>query len=126
MEADINTKNLKVLRFFFHVVLVLNHLRHLLNCIMYWSTGQQEFCSSLLDGTLPPHHKSEPVPQEVSFFFFCFLNSLSACTCTEFPKHSNLETITSYNVQHCSLLFLKYVVQDFAVTIYSWHSKKLA
>jgi len=34
MEADINTKNLK------------------------------EFCSSLLDGTLPPHHKSEPVPQE--------------------------------------------------------------
>ncbi|XP_066369610.1 protein disulfide isomerase-like 1-5 isoform X1 [Miscanthus floridulus] len=34
MEADINAKNLR------------------------------EFCLSLLDGTLPPYHKSEPVPQE--------------------------------------------------------------
>ncbi|XP_062228134.1 protein disulfide isomerase-like 1-5 [Phragmites australis] len=34
MEADINTKNLR------------------------------EFCLGLLDGTLPPYHKSEPVPQE--------------------------------------------------------------
>jgi len=67
MEADINAKNLRVLRFLFRYYVELpDYTRQLLNCIV---AGQQEFCLSLLDGTLPPYHKSEPVPQEVSFIY---------------------------------------------------------
>ena len=56
---------------FFHVV--LDYLTTWGTSSIVLCTGQQEFCLSLLDGTLPPYHKSEPVPQEVSFIilFFC-------------------------------------------------------
>ena len=58
--------------FFFHVV--LDYLTTWGTSSIVLCTGQQEFCLSLLDGTLPPYHKSEPVPQEVSFIIIFSLD----------------------------------------------------